>query len=131
MTTTHPSEPHGGGVSQRLNWLRAGVLGANDGIVSTASLLVGVALLVGTSTALVGPTMFFGLLASHLAYRALGTQRHAWTIPGTILAGTIALVGGQWAFERVLGLAGSLSMIVEFVGGITFIILLLAGGRRR
>ena len=67
----------------------------------------------------------------NLAYRALGTQRHAWTIPGTILAGTIALVGGQWAFERVLGLAGSLSMIVEFVGGITFIILLLAGGRRR
>ena len=93
--------------------------------------LVGVALLVGTSTALVGPTMFFGLLASHLAYRALGSHRHTWTIPGTILAGTIALVGGQWAFERVLGLEGSLSLIVEFVGGIVFIILLLAGGRRR
>ena len=97
----------------------------------TMIVLVGVALLVGTSTALVGPTMFFGLLASHLAYRALGTQRHAWTIPGSILAGTVALVGGQWAFERVLGLEGSLSMIVEFVGGITFIVLLLAGGRRR
>ncbi|WP_206662265.1 iron chelate uptake ABC transporter family permease subunit [Propioniciclava sinopodophylli] len=97
----------------------------------TMVVLVGVALMVGTSTALVGPTMFFGLLSSHLAYRALGTQRHAWTIPGSILAGTVALVGGQWAFERVLGLEGSLSMIVEFVGGITFIVLLLAGGRRR
>jgi VIT1/CCC1 family predicted Fe2+/Mn2+ transporter len=31
------------GTSQRLNWLRAGVLGANDGIVSTAGLVVGVA----------------------------------------------------------------------------------------
>nr|WP_300146020.1 VIT family protein [Propionicimonas sp.] len=30
-------------LSQRLNWLRAGVLGANDGIVSTAGLVVGVA----------------------------------------------------------------------------------------
>ncbi|WP_193597431.1 VIT family protein [Microbacterium sp. YJN-G] len=39
----HPDEPHGGGVGQRLNWLRAGVLGANDGIVSVASLVVGVA----------------------------------------------------------------------------------------
>lgn len=39
----HPNEPHGGSVAQRLNWLRAGVLGANDGIVSTASLVVGVA----------------------------------------------------------------------------------------
>lgn len=30
-------------LSARLNWLRAGVLGANDGIVSTAGLVVGVA----------------------------------------------------------------------------------------
>lgn len=30
-------------ISQRLNWLRAGVLGANDGIVSVASLMVGMA----------------------------------------------------------------------------------------
>jgi VIT1/CCC1 family predicted Fe2+/Mn2+ transporter len=37
-------EPHGTtGVSGRLNWLRAGVLGANDGVVSTASLVLGVA----------------------------------------------------------------------------------------
>ena len=41
--TGHPDEPHTSGVSRRLNWLRAGVLGANDGIVSTASLVVGVA----------------------------------------------------------------------------------------
>lgn len=43
MTSTHPAEPHGAGLGQRLNWLRAGVLGANDGIVSVASLVVGVA----------------------------------------------------------------------------------------
>ena len=41
--STHADEPHGGGVGQRLNWLRAGVLGANDGIVSVAALVVGVA----------------------------------------------------------------------------------------
>lgn len=38
-----PHEPHTASVGGRLNWLRAGVLGANDGIVSTASLVVGVA----------------------------------------------------------------------------------------
>ncbi|MGO4679616.1 VIT1/CCC1 transporter family protein [Microbacterium sp. 2MCAF23] len=43
MTALHPHEPHGTGLGQRLNWLRAGVLGANDGIVSVASLVVGVA----------------------------------------------------------------------------------------
>src|SRR5699024_11813396 len=37
-------EPHQiDGLAQRLNWLRAGVLGANDGIVSTAAVVVGVA----------------------------------------------------------------------------------------
>ncbi|ALX66015.1 VIT1/CCC1 transporter family protein [Microbacterium sp. XT11] len=41
--TMHENEPHGTGLGQRLNWLRAGVLGANDGIVSVASLVVGVA----------------------------------------------------------------------------------------
>ncbi|WP_433522823.1 VIT1/CCC1 transporter family protein [Nocardia pseudovaccinii] len=39
----HPHEPHREGLASRLNWLRAGVLGANDGIVSTAGLVVGVA----------------------------------------------------------------------------------------
>lgn len=43
MTDAHGSEPHGVGLSQRLNWLRAGVLGANDGIISVAALVVGVA----------------------------------------------------------------------------------------
>jgi vacuolar iron transporter family protein len=32
-----------GQIAARLNWLRAGVMGANDGIVSTAGLVVGVA----------------------------------------------------------------------------------------
>lgn len=39
----HDDEPHEGSVSVRLNWLRAGVLGANDGIVSVAGLVAGVA----------------------------------------------------------------------------------------
>jgi VIT1/CCC1 family predicted Fe2+/Mn2+ transporter len=40
---THVGEPHSSTLPGRLNWLRAAVLGANDGIVSTAGLVVGVA----------------------------------------------------------------------------------------
>lgn len=45
VSASHDAEPHGGSgsISSRLNWLRAGVLGANDGIVSTAGIVVGVA----------------------------------------------------------------------------------------
>jgi VIT1/CCC1 family predicted Fe2+/Mn2+ transporter len=39
----HEHEAHGAGFGARLNWLRAGVLGANDGLVSTAGVVVGVA----------------------------------------------------------------------------------------
>lgn len=45
---THPREPHSGSTAGRLNWLRAGVLGANDGIVSVAGIVIGVA---GATTA--------------------------------------------------------------------------------
>lgn len=45
----HPNEPHSGDLAGRLNWLRAGVLGANDGIVSVAAIVVGVA---GATTAI-------------------------------------------------------------------------------
>lgn len=42
LMLTH-DEPHQGNLTQRLNWLRAGVLGGNDGIVSTAGIVLGVA----------------------------------------------------------------------------------------
>jgi VIT1/CCC1 family predicted Fe2+/Mn2+ transporter len=44
----HLDEPHVIDTATRLNWLRAGVLGANDGIISVAGLVVGVA---GATTA--------------------------------------------------------------------------------
>jgi VIT1/CCC1 family predicted Fe2+/Mn2+ transporter len=52
-------EPHGAGVGSRLNWLRAGVLGANDGIVSTAGVVVGVA----SAVAERGPVLLAGIAA--------------------------------------------------------------------
>jgi VIT family protein len=55
--SVHVSEPNGGGVGQKLNWLRAGVLGANDGIVSTAGLVVEVA----AATPHIGPILTAGV----------------------------------------------------------------------
>lgn len=55
----HPEEPHKGGIAQRLNWLRAGVLGANDGIVSVAAIVVGVA----GATSNSGPIVVAGIAA--------------------------------------------------------------------
>lgn len=54
--TLHENEPHRNDLAQRLNWLRAGVLGANDGIVSVAAIVVGVA----GATTQVGPILTAG-----------------------------------------------------------------------
>ena len=77
--TSHPAEPHAGSVSSKLNWLRAGVLGANDGIVSTAGIVVGVA----AASASRGPIMtagIAGLVAGAVSmalgeYVSVSTQR--------------------------------------------------------
>lgn len=59
LAGAHPDEPHRQGLAQRLNWLRAGVLGANDGIVSTAAVVVGVA----GATSEIAPVFVAGLAA--------------------------------------------------------------------
>ena len=53
----HGNEPHRQDMASRLNWLRAGILGANDGIVSVAAIVVGVA----GATAATGPILTAGV----------------------------------------------------------------------
>jgi VIT1/CCC1 family predicted Fe2+/Mn2+ transporter len=66
----HPGEPHDPAISARLSWLRAGVLGANDGIVSTAGLVLGVA----AATTATAPILTAGVagLAAGAVSMALG-----------------------------------------------------------
>ncbi len=89
-----------------------------------------IAVLVSVSTALVGPVTFFGLLVSNLAYQAMGSDKHQYTVPAATLLGVIFLVGGQTLLERVLGLNTTVSVVIEFVGGVMFLILILRKGRR-
>jgi VIT1/CCC1 family predicted Fe2+/Mn2+ transporter len=63
---THWAEHH---KSHRVGWLRAAVLGANDGIVSTASLVIGVAA-ASTSRSAVVTAGVAGLLAGALSMAA-------------------------------------------------------------
>ncbi|MFD1659726.1 VIT family protein [Streptomyces caeni] len=79
MTKPMHPEPHGGDLGTRLNWLRAAVLGANDGIVSTAGLVVGVAGATTDRSALLTAGLA-GLLAGSMSmavgeYVSVSTQR--------------------------------------------------------
>ncbi|MBD3786460.1 MAG: iron chelate uptake ABC transporter family permease subunit [Sphingomonadales bacterium] len=86
-----------------------------------------VAGLTAVSTALVGPVAFFGLIVAGLAHSLLPGARHRPLLIAAALIAAVMLVGGQWAFERVLGLRATLSVVIEFGGGIVFLALLMRG----
>ncbi|MCX4583060.1 VIT family protein [Streptomyces sp. NBC_01481] len=79
MTDTPHDEAHGGALGARLNWLRAAVLGANDGVVSTAGIVVGVAGATDSRATLLTAGLT-GLLAGSMSmaageYVSVSTQR--------------------------------------------------------
>jgi iron complex transport system permease protein len=89
-----------------------------------------VAILVSVSTALVGPITFFGLLVASLAHSFVGVSKHRYVLPAAALLGVICLVGGQTLLERLFEFDTALSIIIEFLGGIVFIILVLRRSAR-
>lgn len=75
-----PKGERTGSVSSRLNWLRAGVLGANDGIVSISGLLIGVAVVDPTNTVAIALTGASGIGSAAISmavgeYISVSTQR--------------------------------------------------------
>lgn len=99
-------------------------LGVNYDKFSKKILII-VAILVSLSTALVGPITFLGILVVNLTYEITKTYRHSvLLIVGTLIS-IIALVGGQFLVERVFVFNTTISIIINFIGGIYFINLLL------
>jgi len=103
-------------------------LGVNyDRMVMNVLILSSV--LIATSTALVGPITFLGLIVANLAYQYLSTYKHSILILGASLISIIAIVGGQFLVEHIFELRTTLSVIINFIGGIYFIYLLLKESR--
>lgn len=99
-------------------------LGVPHGSI-TKRFLILIAVLVAASTALVGPITFLGLLVSNVAYKLMDSFRHAVVIPAAALVSVVALVSGQLIVERVFTFSTTLSVILNFVGGVYFLYLLL------
>ncbi|MGG2104743.1 iron chelate uptake ABC transporter family permease subunit [Lysinibacillus pakistanensis] len=85
--------------------------------------------LIAVSTALVGPITFFGLIVANLSYQFFKTYKHSVLIAGSCVMSIVALVGGQWMVERIFNFDTTLSVIINFVGGVYFIYLLLKESR--
>jgi len=88
-------------------------------------LLIVVSILVATSTALVGPITFLGILVTNLSYQIVKNYRHSLIIPTAILISLVSLIGGQFLVERVFSFNTTIGVIINFVGGVYFIYILL------
>ncbi|GAB2602257.1 iron chelate uptake ABC transporter family permease subunit [Nitrincola alkalisediminis] len=93
-------------------------------------ILIAIAILVSVSTALVGPVTFFGLLVANLAYSLAGTHRHVYVLPMAFGLAAIILIAGQAVLEHLLSFGTGLSVIIEFIGGLFFLMLVIRQGRR-
>lgn len=88
-------------------------------------MLVVVVLLTSVATALVGPITFLGLLVVNIARQVISTYKHSVLGITTILISIISLIGGQLLIEQLMNFGVSVSVIINFVGGIYFIYLVM------
>lgn len=99
-------------------------LGVNYDKMSKKILVI-VVILTAVSTALVGPITFLGLLVVNIARQVIKSYKHEVLGVATIIISIIALVGGQLVVEQVLNFGTSISVIINFIGGIYFIYLVM------
>ncbi len=91
----------------------------------TKKVLIIISILISISTALVGPITFLGLLSANITYAILRTYKHTYIILVSSIVSVIALLGGQLFVERILNYKSTVSIMINFIGGIYFIFLLV------
>ena len=84
--------------------------------------------LISVSPTMVGPMTFFGFIVATLAYQLAGSAQHRVVLPFAVLLGMATLLGAYVVLRHVFYAAGMLSIIIEFVGGVFFLVYLLRKG---
>ncbi len=84
-------------------------------------LLLAISLLVALSTALVGPVTFLGFIVANLTYQLMGTFRHRTLFIASSLLSILLLLVGQFFVEQVFRWNTTMSVVIEFIGGVYFV----------
>ncbi|WEV61263.1 iron chelate uptake ABC transporter family permease subunit [Streptococcaceae bacterium ESL0729] len=95
-------------------------LGLDVSRIQMISLIL-ISVLTATSTALVGPTVFLGFILSTISRAIFKSFDHRYIFLASSLIGIVMLVGGQFLVEQVFGFTTTISVIIQFLGGLIFI----------
>lgn len=88
-----------------------------------------VAVLMAMSTSLVGPMTFLGFLSATLAYSIADRHEHRRILPVAWLVGYLTLAGAYFLLRHVLSLVDSVTIVVELIGGLLFLVVVFRKGR--
>ncbi|EIJ4040946.1 iron chelate uptake ABC transporter family permease subunit [Campylobacter jejuni] len=103
-------------------------LGINYQKISKQLMII-IAILTSISTALVGPITFLGLLVVNITYELFKTAKHSILLSACVLISILALLGGVFFVSRVFDYNTTISVVINFLGGIYFIYLVLKGNK--
>jgi len=87
--------------------------------------LVLVSILMSVSTALIGPITFFGFLVATLSYILVPTFDHRYIFPMALATAFLILTGSYFVMYHIFNAQGVVSVIIEIVGGMTFLVLII------
>lgn len=87
--------------------------------------LLGISILVSISTALIGPITFVGIFVSGITYRISKTEKHQVNFIVAFAICAILMISAQFLIEHVFNYKHTLSVLINLIGGVYFLILIL------
>ncbi|QUL81291.1 iron chelate uptake ABC transporter family permease subunit [Brevibacterium sp. SMBL_HHYL_HB1] len=88
-----------------------------------------VSILMAVSVSMIGPMVFLGFLVAMLAYQFSDTYDHKYILPMAALIAFTILGGAYFIMKNIFYAQGVVSIIVEVVGGVAFLIVIMRKGR--
>lgn len=80
-----------------------------------------ISLSVAIATALIGPITFLGFIVVNVTYQWMNTYKHTYLFISGALLSILFLVAGQFLVEQVFHMNTTLSVVIEFSGGLYFV----------
>ena len=116
-------------LATRLDVLWLGIDNARSLGIDTRKVMMQVMLLISVlisvATALIGPVLFLGLIVVSLTRQLFRSYHHRFLMLASTLLSVVLLTGGQWFIESMLDLETTISVIINFIGGSYFLLLLM------
>ncbi len=115
----------------KLDALHLGVEGAKMLGINTKRLsnvvIVIVIIMTSLSTILVGPLQFLGFMIANLTYQLTKEYKHGVLWLFSVILGLVIVLSAQLIVERVFLLTIPISVFIEGIGGVLYLILLVKG----